>query len=58
MHESWERQSVYKHWFDELIIKKEFFLWLTSTPVFLDACQKASMGETQRIRLQKDAFSN
>ena len=43
---------------DELIIKKEFFLWLTSTPVFLDACQKASMGETQRIRLQKDAFFN
>ena len=43
---------------DELIIKKEFFLWLTSTPVFLDACQKASTGETQRIRLQKDAFFN
>ena len=43
---------------DESIIKKEFFLWLTSTPVFLDACQKASMGETQRIRLQKDAFFN
>ena len=43
---------------DELIIKKEFFLWLTSTPVFLDVCQKASMGETQRIRLQKDAFFN
>ena len=43
---------------DELIIKKEFFLWLTSTPVFLDACQKSSMGETQRIRLQKDAFFN
>ena len=43
---------------DESIIKKEFFLWLTSTPVFLDACQKSSMGETQRIRLQKDAFYN
>ena len=43
---------------DESMIKKEFFLWLTSTPVFLDACQKASMGETQRIRLQKDAFFN
>ena len=43
---------------DESIIKKEFFLWLTSTPVFLDACQKSSMGETQRIRLQKEAFFN
>jgi type I restriction enzyme S subunit len=41
---------------DESIIKREYFLWLTSTPVFLDACQKASKGETQRIRLQKEAF--
>ena len=29
---------------DESIIKREYFLWLTSTPVFLDACQKASKG--------------
>ena len=41
---------------DESIIKREYFLWLTSTPVFLNACQKASKGETQRIRLQKEAF--
>ena len=41
---------------DESIIKREYFLWLTSTPVFLDACQKASKGETQRIRLQKEVF--
>lgn len=43
---------------DESIMKKEFFFWLTKTPIFLDVCQKASMGETQRIRLQKDLFFN
>ena len=43
---------------DESIIKREYFLWLTTTPIFLDACQKASKGETQRIRLQKEAFFN
>ena len=43
---------------DESIIKREYFLWLTTTPIFLDACQKASKGETQRIRLQKEVFFN
>jgi restriction endonuclease S subunit len=43
---------------DEKEIKKDFFYWFTNTPIFLDACQKASKGETQRIRLQKDAFYN
>lgn len=39
--------------FDEKIIKREFFYWLTNTPLFLNVCIKASRGETQRIRLQK-----
>lgn len=43
---------------DEKIIKRDFFYWLTSTPLFLDACIKSSRGETQRIRLQKDLFFN
>ncbi len=41
---------------DERIVKRDFFYWLTSTPLFLDACQKSSKGETQRIRLQKELF--
>jgi type I restriction enzyme, S subunit len=43
---------------DENIIKREFFYWLTNTPLFLDACIKSSQGETQRIRLQKELFFN
>lgn len=43
---------------DETKVKKDFFYWLTTTPLFLDACQKSSKGETQRIRLQKNAFFN
>jgi len=43
---------------DENIVKRDFFYWLTTTPLFLDSCIKSSRGETQRIRLQKDAFYN
>jgi type I restriction enzyme S subunit len=43
---------------DENIVKRDFFYWLTTTPLFLDSCIKSSKGETQRIRLQKDAFYN
>lgn len=43
---------------DENVVKRDFFYWLTTTPVFLDACIKSSKGETQRVRLQKDAFYN
>ncbi len=43
---------------DESKVKRDFFYWLTNTPLFLDACQKSSKGETQRIRLQKDLFFN
>ncbi len=43
---------------DESVVKKDFFFWVTKTPIFLDVCRKASMGETQRIRLQKDLFFN
>lgn len=42
---------------DESKVKRDFFYWLTTTPLFLDACQKSSKGETQRIRLQKDLFN-
>ena len=41
---------------DETKVKRDFFFWLTNTPLFLDACIKSSKGETQRIRLQKDLF--
>lgn len=41
---------------DERIIKRDFFYWLTNTPLFLDACIKSSKGETQRVRLQKSLF--
>lgn len=41
---------------DEEKVERDFFYWLTTTPLFLDACQKSSKGETQRIRLQKDLF--
>jgi len=43
---------------DETKVKRDFFFWLTNTPLFLDACIKSSKGETQRIRLQKDLFYN
>ena len=43
---------------DETKVKRDFFYWLSSTPLFLDACQKSSKGETQRIRLQKELFNN
>lgn len=43
---------------DENIVKRDFFYWLTTTPLFLDSCIKSSRGETQRIRLQKNAFYN
>ncbi len=43
---------------DESVVKRDFFYWLTTTPIFLDACIKSSKGETQRVRLQKDAFYN
>jgi len=41
---------------DESIMKRDFFYWLTNTPLFLAACEKSSKGETQRIRLQRDLF--
>ncbi len=41
---------------DEAVVKRDFFYWLTNTPLFLDACIKSSKGETQRVRLQKDLF--
>jgi len=43
---------------DESKVMRDFFYWLTNTPLFLDACIKSSKGETQRIRLQKDLFYN
>jgi restriction endonuclease S subunit len=43
---------------DENVVKRDFFYWLTNTPLFLDVCQKSSKGETQRIRLQSDLFFN
>lgn len=43
---------------DENVIKRDFFYWLTNTPLFLDACIKSSRGVTQRIRLQKELFLN
>lgn len=43
---------------DESKVKRDFFYWLTTTPLFLDICQRSSKGETQRIRLQRDLFLN
>lgn len=43
---------------DETKVKRDFFFWLTNTPLFLDSCIKSSKGETQRVRLQKDLFLN
>jgi restriction endonuclease S subunit len=41
---------------DETVIKRDFFYWLTNSPLFLDACIKSSEGTTNRRRLQKDKF--
>lgn len=43
---------------NEKIIKKEFLLFITSTPYFDFICNQSSDGTTQRIRLQKDKFFN
>lgn len=44
--------------FDETKVKRDFFYWLTNTPLFLNACIKSSQGVTQRIRLQRELFFN
>ncbi|MEH1938480.1 MAG: restriction endonuclease subunit S [Nostoc sp.] len=41
---------------DETKVKRDFFYWLTNTPIFLNACIKSSQGVTQRIRLQTKLF--
>lgn len=41
---------------DETKVKRDFFYWLTNTPLFLNACIKSSQGITQRIRLQRKLF--
>lgn len=38
------------------IMKKDFFLFITSTPLFDYICKQCSDGTTQRIRLQRDKF--
>lgn len=43
---------------DEAVVSRDFFLWLTTTPLFLDACIKSSEGTTNRRRLQGDKFYN
>jgi len=43
---------------DETKVKRDFFYWLTNTPLFLNACIKSSQGVTQRIRLQRELFFN
>lgn len=43
---------------DETVVSRDFFLWLTTTPLFLDACIKSSEGTTNRRRLQGDKFFN
>ena len=40
------------------ILRKDFFLFLTSTKFFDYICNQCSDGTTQRIRLQKDKFYN
>ena len=42
--------------YDEKIISKEYFLYLTSTPLFADVCRIASEGTTNRVRLQAKKF--
>lgn len=43
---------------DEKVVSRDFFLWLTTTPLFLDACVNSSEGTTNRRRLQSDKFFN
>lgn len=43
---------------DEAVVARDFFLWLTTTPLFLDACIKSSEGTTNRRRLQGEKFYN
>lgn len=43
---------------DASVVARDFFLWLTTTPLFLDACIKSSEGTTNRRRLQADKFYN
>ncbi len=40
------------------ILRKDFFLFITSTSFFDYICKQCSDGTTQRIRLQKDKFLN
>jgi type I restriction enzyme S subunit len=40
------------------ILRKDFFLFITSTSFFDYICNQCSDGTTQRIRLQKDKFYN
>ena len=42
--------------YDKKIISKEYFLYLTSTPLFADVCRIASEGTTNRVRLQAKKF--
>ena len=43
---------------DDTVVSRDFFLWFTSTPLFLDACIKSSEGTTNRRRLQAERFFN
>src|ERR671933_1883143 len=43
---------------DRTIISKDYFLYLTSTPLFAEIVRKASDGTTNRVRLQADKFYN
>ncbi len=43
---------------DTKIIETEYFYWLTTSPIFLDICRKASIGMTNRVRLQGHLFQN
>ncbi len=43
---------------DDAVVSRDFFLWFTSTPLFLDACIKSSEGTTNRRRLQAERFFN
>jgi type I restriction enzyme, S subunit len=39
-------------------IQPSYFEWLTKTKPFVELCQKASEGTTNRVRLQEDQFLN
>jgi type I restriction enzyme, S subunit len=43
---------------DETRIQPSYFEWLTKTKPFVELCQKASEGTTNRVRLQEDRFLN